>query len=74
MNPPTYITVRAYAAKHGVHAGTVHKWLEVGGILTSFRVGRVIRILDVPPGSTVSCVQEQSREAPTTASAATRAR
>lgn len=49
MTEARYLTVAAYAAKYGVGRTTVFKWLSVPGILTTYRVERVLRILDVPP-------------------------
>jgi excisionase family DNA binding protein len=48
---PDWLSITMYAATYGVSRPTVWKWLG-SGLLTYYRVGRVIRIKDHPPLST----------------------
>lgn len=45
---PGWLTIKAYARYYGVDRGTVYKWLRCG-LLTTFRVGRLVRVKHEPP-------------------------
>lgn len=45
---PGWLTIKAYARFYAVDRGTVYKWLR-SGLLTTFRVGRVVRVKHQPP-------------------------
>jgi excisionase family DNA binding protein len=46
---PTWISVRHYCERHGVNRQTIYKWIECG-VVAHWRVGRVLRIRNLPPG------------------------
>jgi excisionase family DNA binding protein len=43
-----WLSVKEYAAIYRVTRPTVYKWLSCG-LLTTFRVGRVVRVKNAPP-------------------------
>lgn len=43
-----WLSRAAYAEKYGVSLRTVWKWLDVGALET-YRVGKILRIRDLPP-------------------------
>lgn len=48
MPEPRWVSISAYARIYGVDRRTVYKWLDAG-LLTVYRVDRVVRIKALPP-------------------------
>lgn len=46
--PQEWVTISAFAQKHGTDRRTVYKWLA-GGLLESYTIGAVTRVRDLPP-------------------------
>ncbi len=45
---PGWITVKAYCQHYGIDRSTLRKWVG-HGVVTSYRVGRCVRIKHEPP-------------------------
>lgn len=45
---PGWLTIKAYCRHYAIDRGTVYKWLRAG-LLTTYRVGRLVRIKHEPP-------------------------
>lgn len=49
MSPDTlWVSISAYARIYGIDRSTVYKWLD-SGLLTTYRVGKCIRVKHQPP-------------------------
>jgi hypothetical protein len=48
---PLWVRISEYAILYSTNRKTVYKWLEAG-LLDQFRVGRCIRVRNVPPAET----------------------
>lgn len=43
-----WLTISGYAKKYNANRRTVYKWIAAG-LLTTFKVGYVVRVKDLPP-------------------------
>lgn len=54
--PADWLSVTDYARVHGVSRTTVNKWMRAA-ILQTYRVGKLIRIRNIPPDEHAPCVR-----------------
>jgi hypothetical protein len=49
LSPSAWVSISEYAQHYGVSRSTVRKW-QACGLVDSYRVDRVIRVKNQPPG------------------------